>query len=289
MDRYVRVEYGHGFERLEVYRTNEQIQKKDLFNKILIGENKTDDEEIERISLSRTKRNIREIALCNDFEYFATFTINRKSCNRTILTECQDILKQNLKKYKRKNSSFGYLFITEKHTIQEGFHFHGFIKGIDTSNLIRYTNDDFDLSLGNKLPYKLIQSIKRGDIIYHFDLFDNVGYNTLSPIRDYVACCTYIQKYITKDCVRNEHNQIYISSRGLKKAYREELMPFDLDQFNFKKFSKSKNMIVDSVYENDFCKYVDLFPNSDLNEKQKLAYSMEVIPRKEFYKTHIDF
>lgn len=288
MVRYVRVDYGHGFERLEVYHTHD-IEKDTKFNFKFNEEFKTDEEEIERISLSRTKRNIRELALCNDFEYFITITLDRKSCSREILTDCQELLKKNLKKYKRKNSSFGYLIITEKHK-KGGFHFHGFVKGIDISNLIRYTEDDFDLSKGNELPYKLIRSIQRGDVIYHFDLFDsNIGYNTLSPIRDYVACCTYIQKYITKDCIRNEHNQIYISSRGLKKAKREELMPFDIEKFDYKKLNKTKNQITSALYQNDYVKYIDLFPDKDLNHNQKRDYCFDIIPRKEFFKTHIDF
>ena len=49
----------------------------------------TEDEEIQRISLSRTKRNIRELALCNGFTHFATITINSKNADRFSLTECK--------------------------------------------------------------------------------------------------------------------------------------------------------------------------------------------------------
>ena len=34
----------------------------------------TDKEEVERISISRTKARIRELALCNNFEYFGTMS-----------------------------------------------------------------------------------------------------------------------------------------------------------------------------------------------------------------------
>ena len=44
-----------------------------IFNK---KQNEFYSQEIDRISLSRTKRNIREICLCNDFTYFATVTVN---------------------------------------------------------------------------------------------------------------------------------------------------------------------------------------------------------------------
>ena len=84
---------------------------------------------VQEASLSRTKRNIRELSLCNNFEYFATFTINSEMCDRYTLNIVQEKLKKILKKIKRKNSDFGYLIITEKHK-DGAFHFHGLIKGI---------------------------------------------------------------------------------------------------------------------------------------------------------------
>lgn len=56
----------------------EEINKKNILS---------NEEEVERVSLSRTKRNIKEIALCNNFEYFVTITINSKSCDRYSLFE----------------------------------------------------------------------------------------------------------------------------------------------------------------------------------------------------------
>ena len=91
--------------------------------------NITSDSEIERISLSRTKRNIKELALCNNFEYFATITINSKNCDRYSLIEAQKLLRKNLYKIKRKNNNFKYLFITEKHK-DGAFHFHGLVANI---------------------------------------------------------------------------------------------------------------------------------------------------------------
>lgn len=84
---------------------------------------KTEKEEIDRVSISRTRRNIRELALCNDFEYFATFTLDPNKCDRYSLTECQELLRKKLKALKRKNKNFAYLFITEKHK-DGAFHFH---------------------------------------------------------------------------------------------------------------------------------------------------------------------
>lgn len=139
---------------------------------------KTEKKEIDRISISRTRRNIREIALCNDFEYFATFTINEKKCNRFSLQECQDLLRNRLKALKRKNKQFAYIFITEKHK-NGAYHFHGLIKGIDNF----YINNNG---------------------YYSHEIFDALGFNSFSKIKDYNKCCNYITKYITKDCVKND-------------------------------------------------------------------------------------
>ena len=167
----------------------------------------TPDDEIDRVSLSRSRRMIRELALCNDFEYFATLTINSVNCDRFSLTACQDLLRKKLKKLKRINKNFAYIFITEKHK-NGAFHFHGLIKGVTDF----YINDNGYLS---------------------HSLFDELGFNSFSKIRDYTKTCNYILKYITKDCVRNEKGTIYISSRGLKKAEKYEIkdldIPYDFD------------------------------------------------------------
>ena len=138
----------------------------------------SDKEEVERISLSRSRRNIRELALSNNFEYFCTLTISSSSCDRFSLTECQNRLRRKLKTLKQYNKNFGYIFITEKHK-NGAYHFHGLVKGIDNF----YTNEYGYLS--NKT-------------------FDQLGFNSFSKIKDYNKCCNYITKYITKDCVKNE-------------------------------------------------------------------------------------
>lgn len=138
----------------------------------------TEDEEIKRISLSRTRRNIRELALSNGFDYFATLTINSEYCDRFHLTECQELLRKKLKKLKRKNKDFAYLFITEEHK-NGAFHFHGLIKGVE----------DFYINQNGYLSHSL---------------FDEIGFNSFSKIRDYTKTCNYILKYITKSCVKNE-------------------------------------------------------------------------------------
>lgn len=171
--------------------------------------------EIERISLSRTKRNIKEICLCNDFQYFATITVNSKNSDRFSLQDCQDKMKKICHKLKRKNNEFKFLFITERHK-DGAFHFHGLVKSLDL-----YVN-----SYGYYSSYD----------------FDDIGFNSFSKIQDYNKCCTYITKYITKQCVRNESGQIYFCSRGLKKCTEYYMVDTDL-----------KKLFNGNIFENEWC------------------------------------
>ena len=196
-DRYFLINYNQKNYRLVLVKSC-RLPGFECNNKGFVDVNS---DEVKRISLSRTKKNIRELALCNDFEYFCTFTVNSVLCDRYSLDDCQERLKKILHKIKRKNKEFGYLLITEKHK-DGAFHFHGLVKGI---------NDLYQNEFGYYCSY-----------IFTTEL----GYNSFSPIKSYEKCCNYITKYITKDCIKNSHNQVYICSRGLKKAEKTEIKPF---------------------------------------------------------------
>lgn len=239
-ERYYLYQYNYNSFRLVCCKSAkdkgyEEITKDDPFEQIEVffGLSQNDelihDAEINRISLSRTKRNIREIALCNDFTYFATLTVNSKHCNRFSLQECQNKLKYLIhERIRRKNKHFKYIFITEKHK-DGAYHFHGLVKDLEL-----YTN---------------------ANGYYSSKVFDEIGFNSFSLIKDYNKCCNYITKYITKDCIRNENNQIYISSRGLKKATRYEIQPLDFD----------------FTYQNDYVKIRD-FTAEELTTDEKLKF-----------------
>lgn len=87
----------------------------------------SDKEECLRISLSRSKRFIREISLCNNFTHFVTLTINKEYCDRYNIDVAQEHLTHTLKNYKKLHKDFKYILITEKHK-DGAFHFHGLMK-----------------------------------------------------------------------------------------------------------------------------------------------------------------
>lgn len=201
-------------------------------HRLKIENNITDKEEIERISLSRTKNNIKNICLSNNFEYFMTVTVNSINADRFSLQEVQDKMKKICKKIRRRNYEFKYIFITERHK-DGAFHFHGMCKSLNDL----YTNKNGYLSS---------------------KAFDYLGFNSFDFIKNYNACCCYITKYITKDCVKNENNQIYFCSRGLSHGDSEYMIDKPLKEI----------FLNDKVFINDYCEKID-FEIDKLSQTQK--------------------
>lgn len=148
----------------------------------------TDEKEKERISLSRTKRRIKEICLCNEFEYFVTMTVSSKvkDYNRFDLEDCVWNCKQFMHRLKRKSKDFKFIFIIEKHE-KGGYHFHGMMKNLPENDI--YIN-------------------KNGYLSSH--ILDSLGFNSFSKIEDYNKTCNYMTKYITKECLYVLNRDKYI-------------------------------------------------------------------------------
>lgn len=241
----------------DIYKTRLECVKYNRLSGIEIEKNRdylkgfdtiTDDKEIERISLSRTKRNINELAMCNSFTHFITITLNSAKVDRYSFEDATILLRKKLayiRAYKSKD--FRYLIIYEKHK-DGAFHFHGLVKGID--ELLTINNNGF-----LHCPY----------------IYNTVGFNSLVKINlednnSYAKVCSYITKYITKENQREYKGcKLYYNSIGLKKADRYEVK-LDND--------------IDWDFENDFVKIKDLDNCNDkdfnticyLSEKKKLDF-----------------
>lgn len=234
-----------GFEKIPIQPVTDGYNVYDISDyKYNIPQEKvTNQEEIERISLSRTKRKIKEICLCNNFKYFVTLTIDSKNADRFSLQECQDklskLIKAYSKRFSRRNMKFHYILITEKHK-NGAFHFHGLFSDL-LQNDIYINNNNYISS-------------------HFFD--ENLGFCSFSPIKDILKCSNYITKYITKYCIKNEHNQIYICSKGLLRA---EVYDLPARELSFE-YGVTENFW---TYSNDYCKIKD-FHYNDLNDKDKM-------------------
>lgn len=236
-------QYNDNDFRIVCLKGSEKKEKKEKKEKN--DNTKTIKEEIDRIEISRAKRMIKEYALCNNFEYFVTLTLNSELCDRFSLSAAQEKLNKCLRAIKRKNKDFAYILITEKHK-DGAFHFHGLMKNLTDL----YENEYGYLSCS---------------------LFDkNLGFCSLSPIKDYTKCCNYITKYITKECIKNDKGTIYMCSRGLSRASVTKIEPID-----FSKFAPLKK-----YFFNDFCKIKD-FSLDQLTQQEKL-YIHFIINTKNF-------
>lgn len=175
-------------------------------------------------SLSRTRSKIFELALCNNFSFFATFTFaESKGFNRKNLKECYKAFADCIRVFNRSDDyDIRYLLIPERHH-DGSWHLHGLISGLPSYDLYLFTSADWNLSKGKKLPYRIIKSVKSGQKVYSWNSVSlRFGWNTLMPVRSAMGVSKYITKYITKglsnDLLCQPGSHLYYCSKGLSRA-----------------------------------------------------------------------
>lgn len=162
-------------------------------------------EEYQRQAQCRAKSMIKELCLCNSFTHFFTITCDGSKMDRFSIEDTQDNLKKTFKAIKRKYKDFKYICVTETHPTSGAFHFHGLCKGLSLENGGFFTNDHGYLQ--QKEVTEKMGLINSWLPIY---LEDKFSYNKL---------VTYLQKYISKDCVKLDH--YYFRSNDLERATRK--------------------------------------------------------------------
>jgi len=215
-EQFQEVDYGV----LKQYIYIRGVRQKDI--KVTFDEKKTSEEEKCRREQIRIKGKIKELALCNNFEYFYTQTLND---NRYDLDNFVKEVKQHFKAYKRKHEKFIYLIIYEKHK-DGAYHLHGLVGGL---GLDVYTNENGYLSLSS---------------------LEDLGYNSLKKLGttdlDKIKVSNYVTKYITKDFVKTSSGVSYFHSKGLKTAKRTIITNPTSFSFIFNHYKM--------IYENEFVK-----------------------------------
>lgn len=166
-------------------------------------------------NIVRARSTVREMGLCNDWDFFLTLTISPDKFDRYNLADFRKILSQWVRDYRKKYSlQISYLFIPEKHK-DGAWHLHGFISGLPLGHLSLF-------SLNETLPFYIRSKLQLNQQIYNWSAYaDRFGYVTLEPIRSKEKAVSYITKYITKDlscsvCQLGSH--LYFASQGLKRA-----------------------------------------------------------------------
>ena len=182
-------------------------------------------------NISRARTKIFEYAICNNFEYFVTLTVDGSKLDRYDLGEYIKKLGQFIRNYRRKyEANIQYLLIPEKHT-DGAWHMHGLLKGIPKEHLTV-----------NKYGYKDWEEYSK-----------RFGYISIDDIRSQIAVSKYITKYISKSIntgrgVTDKESKLYYCSRGLKKHVKIDEGTLNSIQLN--------NIYFD--FENDYIKSVML-------------------------------
>ena len=212
-------------------------------------------------NLTRAKSKILEYSLCNDWQFFATFTIDRKKFNRYELNNYHTKFTQWLRNYNKKfDCNIKYLFVPERHK-DGAWHEHGFIMGLPESHLSPFT-------LSQRLPHYIRDKLKDGHKVYNWEAYQHkFGFCDFEPIKSHEKASYYILKYITKDLQKSVSklgNHLYYNSKGLNLS---ELVA---------KGEFCGRLVFD--YENDFCKCNTLAYSDDL-----LSYIKSKIDDKGYF------
>lgn len=181
----------------------------------------SEEDKLER-SKRRTYISVKDIALSNIFELFATFTFK---ANRYDDEESRKKMVGWLKRQRKHDKSFQYLIVSELHKRckecvdsknmicthsdrPKALHFHALIAGYK-GNLIRALN-----------PYTGKSLVKKHRKVYDFPNF-TLGNSEIYTIgdteEDRIKSGFYLLKYLKKDMPTFKSKKRYWSSRGLNK------------------------------------------------------------------------
>ncbi|MGN1473753.1 MAG: hypothetical protein ACI4WZ_06740 [Eubacteriales bacterium] len=183
-------------------------------------------------NLVRTKSTIKELCLCNPWEWFVTLTLDPKKYDRHDLGKFKKDLAQLIRNYrKRTGNHLQYLLIPEHH--KDGcWHFHGFFMGIPADALHAF-------SLSEHLPKKIRERLMQGVQVYTWQEYaDRFGYASIEPIIDPKRAAGYILKYITKDAlitITELNAHAFFASQGLKRSVivHQDILPRQIENPDF--------------------------------------------------------
>lgn len=160
----------------------------------------------------KIKRKIRGYALANNFEWFATLTIDPKINDSFNYEEAKKLLLKWCRYMRDTYGKFDYLIIPEFHK-SRAVHFHGLLGNIP-ANFVEATH-----------PKSGQQLIRNDRKIYNLTDWQH-GFTDCEKIVDSEKTASYLTKYITKELMTDKdmfRKKRYFNSKGLKKPTVEYL------------------------------------------------------------------
>lgn len=190
------------------------VRKKGVSSAYYSSKGSVNDEKLD-CNIRRAKNRIKELVLCNDWEYFITLTLDPEKYDRYNLDKFTKDLSQYIRNLRRKlDVDIKYILIPEQHR-NGAWHMHGFIMGLPLTELRKFTVDE-------KLPLYILDKIRFGqDVFEWLGYSDKFGFCDLEPIRDKDRASSYVTKYVTKNLensVKEVNAKMYYCSRGLNKS-----------------------------------------------------------------------
>lgn len=161
-------------------------------------------------SLSRARKNVFSLAMCNDWDYFFTGTIDSLKFDRFDLDGFSKSLAQYTRDLSKKyRSKVQYLLVPEKHK-DGAWHIHGMVRGLPDPVLSPFVRGVH--------PGRLVD----GGFLNWPDYARKFGFCSLGRLRSRVGAAFYITKYITEDLGsrRDELGKhLYYASQGLNRDF----------------------------------------------------------------------
>lgn len=218
--KYVSSAYDYNVAFLKKYGNRYKVQvlkcvrKKGVKSSVYSAKGTVNEKKLD-CSIRRTKNAIKELVICNDWEYFITLTLDQKKYDRYNLAKFNKDLSQYIRDLRKKyETDIKYLLIPEQHK-DGAWHMHGFLMGLPKAEL-----ELFDKK--QKLPYYILNKLENGEEIYNWVGYQNkFGNCDIEPIRDKERVSSYVTKYVTKDLensIQELNAKMYYCSRGLSRA-----------------------------------------------------------------------
>lgn len=185
-------------------------------------------EERAKQNIRRSVRTVEEIAICNPWKWWVTFTFDGAKVDRFDIASLKKIIAQWLRDERKKNPNLKYLIVPEQHK-RGGWHMHGLLMGLPEEAL----RSDWKVEF-KTLPRYIREGVAKGsDIRWWPKALKKFGYNTIEPVRSRIGCARYMAKYMSKAMEGNaiqEGKALFIASQGLERAkeIKMEELPEDV-------------------------------------------------------------
>lgn len=183
---------------------------------------------VDEVSLKRTRKKVFEYAGSNTWDYFCTFTFDKKQVDRFDFDDCVRKLSKWLNNLRRSSPGLSYLVVPERHK-NGAWHFHGLFSGFSDSDVL--DTGKYVIKRRNDSVVGRARFERTSDKIYKIGRY-KLGWMTATKIKDMARVTGYITKYITKDMMQGlPGRKRYWVSRNLQLPIEEKVLIDDDSKF----------------------------------------------------------